>query len=97
MSLFDLTTTDLGTLSEAGLLEKMEWHVPAKGAQNLSSSPIRLRLDSRLYLYSIEIEDGNEIYKISEVYAAKGEYGILNRLRGTFFFVDIHGVHDKLT
>jgi hypothetical protein len=73
MSLFDLTPTDLGTLSDAGLLEKMEWHAPAKGAQNLSSSPIRLRLDSRLYLYRIEVEDGNEIYKISEVYAAKGE------------------------
>jgi hypothetical protein len=51
----------------------MEWHVP-KNNDYLARGALKLRLDSRLFVYShTDIKEGHSEIIIKEVYAVKGK------------------------
>ena len=67
-----LTQSDLSAISAAGLLERMEWHVPQVNGLALKS--LKLRLNSRLFLYNYSsFNEGESVINLEEVYAVKGK------------------------
>jgi hypothetical protein len=78
LSLNVLTQSDLSVISNAGLLERMEWHVPIDN-DDLALGALKLRLDSRLFIYNhTDIKKGHSKIIIKEVYAVKGKNWLIN-------------------
>ncbi len=70
-SLIELSSVGLSSLTKAGLFSDLSiaWYLPAIEEEMVVEADIHLRLDSKLYFYSLN-DNGIDL---TEAYAIKGE------------------------